>query len=580
VNATSPISGTVNAHANAHGASHAQSTNSSLADFLLPDSTSNGHQDFRAIAAGFFGAESSTTIQTQPPGKDSIAGKKNAPGVSEAKPDDKTKVSPDPAFAANQLTIALPNVPIPLVEVAPKQEAIGGTAGKPDISSQQSKGLAILADLAMTKSNLQLATDATPREQAAPLTTPSTTTPLSSPKELDMKDATGIKDDVGIKPPTGPADSTPSIQPPGIADAENLKFAKESMVRAGSPSANGTLAKKAVGDRAQAQVSPDAAKPDSAKTVSPQSATTRDATSPVDAHVSANPNQQTPLIPNSAPLPQTPEPKPVTSSAETLDSSISAKPVPQPGPVNPNLAAESKSASGRTAPGASAKSKDKNSKDSRTVTSPNSRPGFVAPGPVTGGAANPGASSIKDATGLSLATHSGAHAGPTLSKQSAGTTTSPAALGETDAPDESLPTSEPASVTAKLVQGMSQSEFRVGMQSQEFGNIDIRTSVARHMFSAQISVERGDVAKSMTADLPALYHRLADQQVPVASIVIQGQNLATSSGLSQDAQSRNWQPQGQGGTRSNAEPFLPMVSEALDSTGRTFDSAGRLDIRI
>ena len=100
------------------------------------------------------------------------------------------------------------------------------------------------------------------------------------------------------------------------------------------------------------------------------------------------------------------------------------------------------------------------------------------------------------------------------------------------------------------------------------------------MFSAQISVERGDVAKSMTADLPALYHRLADQQVPVASIVIQGQNLATSSGLSQDAQSRNWQPQGQGSTRSNAEPFLPMVSEALDSTGRTFDSAGRLDIRI
>ena len=92
---------------------------------------------------------------------------------------------------------------------------------------------------------------------------------------------------------------------------------------------------------------------------------------------------------------------------------------------------------------------------------------------------------------------------------------------------------------------MSQSEFRVGMQSQEFGNIDIRTSVARHMFSAQISVEHSDMAKSMTADLPALYHRLADQQVPVASIVIQGQSLATSSGLAQDAQPQSWQPQSQ-----------------------------------
>ena len=269
-----------------------------------------------------------------------MAAKKVAPGGPEPKPDAKSKISPDPAFAANQLTVALPNVPVPLLDVAPKPEAIGGTVGKPDISSQ-SKGLAILADLAMTKSNLQLAADATQREQAAPLTIPSTTSPLTSPKGLDTKDGAGIEGEVGNQPPTDSADSTPSIQPQGIANAENLKFAKESMLRAGSPSANGTLAKKAIADRAQAQVSPDPAKP-----VSPQSATTSNATSPADAHVNANPKQQTPLIPNSAPLPQTPEPAPVTSSTETLDTSISAKAVPQAGPVNPNLAAESKSVSG------------------------------------------------------------------------------------------------------------------------------------------------------------------------------------------------------------------------------------------
>ena len=61
---------------------------------------------------------------------------------------------------------------------------------------------------------------------------------------------------------------------------------------------------------------------------------------------------------------------------------------------------------------------------------------------------------------------------------------------------KSVPTSMPSPINAKFVQGMSQSEFRVGMQSQEFGNIDIRTSVARHMFSAQISVEHSDIAKS------------------------------------------------------------------------------------
>jgi flagellar hook-length control protein FliK len=132
-------------------------------------------------------------------------------------------------------------------------------------------------------------------------------------------------------------------------------------------------------------------------------------------------------------------------------------------------------------------------------------------------------------------------------------------------------------VTAKFVQGMSQSEFRVGMQSQEFGNIDIRTSVARHMFSAQISVEHSDMAKSLTAQLPGLYHRLADQQVAVGNIVIHGQSLGTSSGLAQDAQRQSWEPQSHGADAStaklNAEPLLPVMTDGINSSGR-------LDIRI
>jgi flagellar hook-length control protein FliK len=174
---------------------------------------------------------------------------------------------------------------------------------------------------------------------------------------------------------------------------------------------------------------------------------------------------------------------------------------------------------------------------------------------------------------LSLSGHSGAPAKPAPLKQSADASSSPASLTDADGPDETLPTSASSPVTAKFVQGMNQSEFRVGMQSQEFGNIDIRTSVARHMFSAQISVEHGDMAKSMTAQLPGLYHRLADQQVAVGNIVIHGQNLGTSSGLAQDAQHQNWQSQGHGAAKSSAEPVLPVITEGTNS-------AGRLDIRI
>ncbi|MGA9811541.1 MAG: flagellar hook-length control protein FliK, partial [Terriglobales bacterium] len=180
-----------------------------------------------------------------------------------------------------------------------------------------------------------------------------------------------------------------------------------------------------------------------------------------------------------------------------------------------------------------------------------------------------------DVASVALGPHSDSHAQATPLKQTAATPSSQTAGAEADGPDEALPTSTASPVTsAKLVHDMSQSEFRVGMQTQEFGNIDIRTSVARHMFSAQISVEHSDVAKSMTADLPALYHKLADQQVSVASIVIQGQSFATSSGLAQDSQQpQTWRPQSYNVTRSESEAALPALMEALNSSGR-------LDIRI
>jgi flagellar hook-length control protein FliK len=190
------------------------------------------------------------------------------------------------------------------------------------------------------------------------------------------------------------------------------------------------------------------------------------------------------------------------------------------------------------------------------------------------GPANSVTGNGKDSASLALSAHSGAHAKPVPVKQSSAAAPTPAALAESDGPDESLPSDAASPIaTAKLVQGMSQSEFRVGMQSQEFGNIDIRTSVARHMFSAQISVEHGDMARSLTAELPGLYHRLADQQVPVGNIVIQGPSLGTSSGLAQDAQRQSWQPQRQSAAQSPPELVLPAMTEG-------FDSADRLDIRI
>ena len=72
-----------------------------------------------------------------------------------------------------------------------------------------------------------------------------------------------------------------------------------------------------------------------------------------------------------------------------------------------------------------------------------------------------------------------------------------------------LPQAAPVINTAKLIQSMGQSEMRVGMRSTEFGNISISTSSIRDQVSAQISVEHGELAKTLTAHLPEMQARLA-----------------------------------------------------------------------
>jgi len=147
------------------------------------------------------------------------------------------------------------------------------------------------------------------------------------------------------------------------------------------------------------------------------------------------------------------------------------------------------------------------------------------------------------------------------------------------APAAQIPDADDAPVThtsintAKLVQGLSQSELRVGLQTRDFGNIDIRTSASRHEFSAQISVEHSDIANTLTTELPGLYARLNEQQVPVGNIHIQNQSLSTSTGLDQNSQQSSSRPQNSAAVRSQLEPTLPAIQEVLSSTDR-------LDIRI
>ncbi len=280
-------------------------------------------------------------------------------------------------------------------------------------------------------------------------------------------------------------------------------------------------------------------------------------------------------LPLTAALDQTSNP-PVK---EMLASSISQKAAAQSSSVGADLkdgARDAKTAASRSAVTRLSRSKDRDDKDLRGGTSQSAKPDSQLGAKIVQASASLTAEGDKETGSIALPIHATTHGKPAIQIHGAAATTSATSSAETDGPDEALPGAASSPVTAKFVQGMSQSEFRVGMQSQEFGNIDIRTSVNRHMFSAQISAEHSDMARSLATELPTLYSKLADQHVPVANIVIHGQSLATSSGLAQDTQQRpTWRssPQSQGNTSSNAETVPAPIAESLAAVGR-------LDIRI
>lgn len=577
MNATPQISGA----ATAHGPSPTLAAESPLAGFLLASSAASADQDFRSIAAAMFGTAGPSANQAPTTAKDPVAAKKSllGPAVNEFETR-RGKAAADPAsfsVAHPELTAPLLNISASPLQIVPKQTESEQVAPTPEAKtgpldlrqiSARLESAALSVDPAASNAPAACAaSDAVLNEQFALSETPSTTTPISPAKKQDMNAAAIVEGD-GVRKALSSGDN-PLTQPATVGDG--VKQGQEAAVQIASIPIISATAKNSTGDRPQ-----DSSTGTAVKHVSAQATNIAKAAIPASASVPAPSSDKLPAVaPDSAFLTSAPG-QASASPANTIVDASAANSLQQSGGVILD------SKGGRGATNGQAKIKDRNperagndrsDKDVRLGAGQDGKSVLDQAGRNAAGSLNLSTGIGKDAGDLAQQNHSGAHAKPSLLKDSAGMPSSSTVQTDADGPDE-VPTSASSPVaTAKLVQGMSQSEFRVGMQSLEFGSIDIRTSVARHMFSAQISVEHNDMAKSLTADLPALFHKLADQQVPVASITIHGQSLATSSGLAQDGQPRSWRPQSQTATKLSAEPVLPAMAEALDA-------AGRLDIRI
>jgi len=138
--------------------------------------------------------------------------------------------------------------------------------------------------------------------------------------------------------------------------------------------------------------------------------------------------------------------------------------------------------------------------------------------------------------------------------------------------------------SAKLVERIGETELHLGMRTGEFGNVDIRTSMVRNQFSAEISVERGELGRVMAADLPGLQNRLSEQRVTVANLTVQDHS-GNQSTASEQQKPREGQPEGQTSYTANSAAMRDRDQDvdrtpALVALGGIATPASRLDIHM
>jgi len=136
---------------------------------------------------------------------------------------------------------------------------------------------------------------------------------------------------------------------------------------------------------------------------------------------------------------------------------------------------------------------------------------------------------------------------------------------------------------AQLIQSAQHSEMRVGMQSAEFGNISISTSLNHQALSAQISTDHLELGRALAVHMPAIEEKLSSAYGVQARVEVRdGGNGGSSSSYSNSGQQSNESRQSRGSNAFSAgsaaaNQRMPLIGS---TTGSIAAESPRLDIRV
>jgi hypothetical protein len=134
--------------------------------------------------------------------------------------------------------------------------------------------------------------------------------------------------------------------------------------------------------------------------------------------------------------------------------------------------------------------------------------------------------------------------------------------------------------SAQIIQAMHQSEMRMGMNSAEFGNISITTSVTHQTLSAQISLDHAELSRALAIHLPSIEEKLGSAYGLQARVEVRD-NSATSQGDASGRDRSNAQGHGKASGSASLTPSPAVLAmSASQSTSSLPAASARLDIMI
>ena len=128
--------------------------------------------------------------------------------------------------------------------------------------------------------------------------------------------------------------------------------------------------------------------------------------------------------------------------------------------------------------------------------------------------------------------------------------------------------------SARVLERMGQSEIRVGLNTANFGNLELHTTVNQDRVAATLATSHSELRAALAAEMPSLERAMAQQQLTLDSF-----HLDTHAGAQdrnhgapgdQQNRSRTWTGAAESGAASDGSRMPEMASQLWigpDSSG-------------